>query len=146
MSVIISKIKQNKENTIDFGKLHSSVYSAVLVSMAKAKQSSVADMRKPKKGKVYPTIQKGGRVFSNHQASAPGESPAVLTGTLINSIREEMHHSRDFIMGTVYIDPRIGYASVLNNVLGRPIFDNIKEPVETFLFSSIEKAIKESLK
>lgn len=43
------------------------------------------DMAAPKHGSVYPSGQSG-----EHQASAPGESPAVDYGVLINSIQTQM--------------------------------------------------------
>lgn len=65
--------------------------AAIKSGVAQAVHDAAVDIRKdihesmeePKHGNVYMI---GGKA---HQASAPGESPAVLTADLINSIREE---------------------------------------------------------
>lgn len=44
-----------------------------------------AEMAEPKHGAIYPRMQTG-----EHQASAPGEAPAVDYGVLINSIQTQM--------------------------------------------------------
>lgn len=61
---------------------------------------------------------KSGRWYSNHRASAPGEAPAMDTGTLANSIDTERESPGAWVVytnvdyaeylefGTVYIAPR----------------------------------------
>jgi phage gpG-like protein len=61
---------------------------------------------------------KSGRKYGGHQASAPGEAPAIDYGTLVNSIQVEMVNDLQAIvytnteyavgleLGTVHIRPR----------------------------------------
>ena len=46
---------------------------------------TLSDRSGPRTGRIYSTGKKGER-FATHQASAPGEPPAKLTGLLIGSI------------------------------------------------------------
>jgi hypothetical protein len=48
--------------------------------------------------KVAMAAEKSGRIYGSHQASAPGEAPAVDTSVLINSIQREVQGTE----GAVY--------------------------------------------
>lgn len=72
-----------------------------------------AEMAEPKHGAIYPRGQAG-----EHQASAPGEAPAVDYGVLINSIQTQMvrddlglvftntEYAAPLEYGTVRMEPR----------------------------------------
>jgi HK97 gp10 family phage protein len=51
---------------------------------------------------------KSGHLYDNHQASAPGEAPAVDTGTLLNSLTSELEGP-----GTAVVYTNVEYASYL---------------------------------
>ena len=61
------------------------------------------DMNAPKSGRVYNIrIGRGGRILKNiksHQASAPGESPAVISGKLRNSLYSRVEGSNQLRIG-----------------------------------------------
>lgn len=61
----------------------SGVGQAVHKAAVEIRQDVHESMEEPKHGNVYLI---GGK---SHQASAPGEAPAVLTADLINSVKEE---------------------------------------------------------
>lgn len=53
-----------------------------------------------------------GRKYGRHQASAPGETPAVDTGNLVNSIRSELVESTD-TNATANVSTGVEYAAWL---------------------------------
>lgn len=77
-------------------------------------------------------LPKFGNVYGNHQASEPGEPPAIDTGDLVDSVRTSMEsptsgtieytsdHAAAMEYGTVYIEPRPFLRPALDSE--RPIF------------------------
>lgn len=72
---------------------------------------------------------KSGRMYGDHQASAPGESPAVDTSNLINSIQTDM----DGTEGTVYTNAE--YAEIME--FGAPMANIAPRP---FMAPAAERA------
>lgn len=75
--------------------------------------------------------QRSGRMYGGHQASAPGEPPAVRTGTLRNS-----WHPETYVSGTTFkssIETGVGYDQLLEDgtpggqMAPRPHHDRIKD-------------------
>lgn len=68
--------------------------------------------------KVDMAQSKSGRMYGDHQASAPGESPAVDISNLINSIQTDADE------GIVYTNaeyaPPLEYGAPMNNLEPRP--------------------------
>ena len=80
------KIKKLKSNTEDQIKIE-------LYEIGKdLKKKALELIDEPKTGKIY-TIEIGGQLIV-HQASAPGEAPAILTGRLRRSINYKVIGSR----------------------------------------------------
>ncbi len=68
------------------GQLPDITADAAMAGVHVARQWMGVEIAKPKSGKVY----KVNRGRQTHQASAPGEAPAMETGNLVNSIAEEL--------------------------------------------------------
>lgn len=68
------------------------------------------------------TAPHSGRIYGEHQASAPGEMPAVDTSTLLGSLGVEAEPGSTY--GEVYVSPDyalpLEYGSPANNVAPRP--------------------------
>lgn len=89
-----------------------------------------ASMEEPKTGKWY----------GDHQASAPGEAPAVDMGELVNSVQAEKQEAFSWL---VFTD--VEYAPVLEfggrNVAPRPSFGPAADAVQPSFEESMEKLI-----
>ena len=92
-----------------------------------------------------------GRVYGKHKASAPGETPAVDTGVLVNSIKTELVSSSDS-EAWVQVGTGVEYAEWLEfgtskmaaRPFMRPAYDNneakIKDIIRKFAKQNIEGA------
>ncbi len=119
--------------------LYKEVIKAVTVATEFARKAAREDMRKPKTGNVY-------RIFGiDHVSSAPGESPAVLTGNLINGLTTSIIPSPVAITGLVSTSPNAPYAEILNYNLDRPIFGNIEKAADHFFMLQIESVMERIL-
>jgi hypothetical protein len=112
--------------------LYKEIIKAVAISTEYARKVAREDMRKPKTGNIYKILG------VDHQASAPGESPAVLTGTLINGLSTSMTASPMMITGQVATSPDAFYAGFLDEQLDRPIYRNIESAAEHFFITQLE--------
>ena len=74
------------------------------------------------------TSPASGKIYGNHQASAPGEPPATDTGFLVNSIQAELNGPGD--VGTIEVGAL--YGAILEDGLDRP-----------FIMPSIDKVLSE---
>lgn len=94
-----------------------------------------------------------GRIYGGHQASAPGETPAVDTGVLVNSIASELAETSETSatanVGTgieygVYLE--FGTSKMQPRPFMRPAIDNNKEriisTVRNYAKRSTENAVK----
>jgi HK97 gp10 family phage protein len=94
-----------------------------------------------------------GRVYAGHRASAPGETPAVDTGVLGNSINTQLVSSSD-TSAFAEVGTGVEYGEFLEfgtskmeaRPFMRPGFDNneqkIKDTIRTFAKKQIENATK----
>ncbi len=122
----------NSGFTEDAGEnLYKDIIKAVAISTEYARKIAREDMRKPKTGNIYKILG------VDHQASAPGESPAVLTGTLINGLTTSITPSPMMITGQVATSPDAFYAGFLEDY-NRPIFRNIEGAAEHFFMKQLE--------
>jgi len=97
-------------------------------------------MKKPKHGITY-RVSKGGRVVM-HTASAPGESPANLTGNLKRGLDYEVQGSDEMIFG---VKDTVNYAGYLEDgtskMKSRPyLITSIKEN-----YGNIQKHFEERI-
>ena len=67
---------------------------AVRATALRIETTAKESMAGPKSGRIYP------RSSGEHQASAPGEAPAIDTGALVNSVGMEMVSSLTAQVGT----------------------------------------------
>jgi HK97 gp10 family phage protein len=94
-----------------------------------------------------------GRMYGRHRASAPGETPAVETGNLVNSINTQLASSSD-TNATAEVGTGVEYAEFLEfgtsrmeaRPFMRPAIDNnltkIQETIRRFAKQQIEGATK----
>jgi hypothetical protein len=105
---------------------------------AAAVQKAVSDIEAESKRRM--TDSKTGRIYGNHQASAPGEAPAVDSGGLFNSIQGVMTAP---MSGIVYTDKE--YAPVLEfggaKMEARPIFGPVAEEVGQRYTEAMEQVL-----
>lgn len=105
-----------------------------------AVQKAVMDIEAESKRRM--TEPKHGRLYGEHQASAPGEAPAVDTGGLINSIQGVMNSP---MSGVVFTDKE--YAPVLEfggvDMQARPIFGDVVEAVAESFQDAMAKVLDE---
>lgn len=105
-----------------------------------AVQKAVMDIEAESKRRM--TGPKHGRIYGDHQASAPGEAPAVDTGGLINSIQGIMNSP---MSGVVFTDK--DYAPVLEfggvHMQPRPIFGDVVEDVAESFQEAMSKVLDE---
>jgi HK97 gp10 family phage protein len=106
-------------------------------------------------GKVKESIgaEKHGIAYGTHVASAPGETPAVLTGNLLNSIGSRLIEASD-ISARAAVGTNAEYAAALeygtSHIAARPYLrpavdenaENIVGAMETILQQEIEAAWK----
>jgi len=92
-----------------------------------------------------------GRIYGKHKASAPGETPAVDTGVLVNSINTELVSSSDSEAwaqvgtGVEYAEwLEFGTSKMAARPFMRPAYDNneakIKDIIRKFAKQNIEGA------
>jgi hypothetical protein len=95
-------------------------------------------MMGPKHGKVY---QKPGRV---HQASAPGEAPAIDLGNLINSLNVEIVSdlTARVTVGAEYGSP-LEFGTVDGRVAPRPFLRPAAAQVRAAFFRAIREVVHE---
>jgi hypothetical protein len=105
---------------------------------AAAVQKAVSDIEAETKRRM--SDSKTGRIYGNHQASAPGEAPAVDSGGLFNSIEGVMTAP---LSGIVFTDKE--YAPVLEfggaKMEARPIFGPVAEEVGQQLTDAMEQVL-----
>lgn len=94
--------------------LEPAIRALVAVTASNIIRDTKVDMRRPKSGRVY--SYKGAR----HQASAPGETPAVRSGALFRSLNRKLFNAPGGSIGIVTTD--IPYAKYLIRN-DRPIFN-----------------------
>ena len=94
-----------------------------------------------------------GKMYGGHRASAPGETPAVDTGVLVNSINTQLVSSSD-TEAIAEVGTGVEYAEFLEfgtskmeaRPFMRPAFDNneakIKDTIRRFAKQQIEGATK----
>lgn len=63
---------------------------------------------------------KSGRWYGGHQASAPGEAPAVDTGTLINSVQTDVQGTEGSVYTNQEVAPMLEYGT--SRMAPRPFF------------------------
>jgi HK97 gp10 family phage protein len=94
-----------------------------------------------------------GKMYGSHRASAPGETPAVDTGVLVNSINTQLVSSSDTEAiaevgtGVLYSEfLEFGTSRMEARPFMRPAFDNneakIKDTIRRFAKQQIEGATK----
>lgn len=83
---------------------------------------------------------KSGRMYGEHQASAPGEAPAIDLGLLVNSIQGEMVGE---LSGVVYTDKEYGPPLEFgtHRIAPRPFFGPAAEAVRPSFEQSIRNLI-----
>lgn len=100
--------------------------------------------RGPKTGRVY-TRGGGQNLSAEHQASAPGESPATDSGDLVVSVYFEQTQKL-----TATIGSRLAYAYYLefgtSRIAPRPAWVPASEKGQKALNKRIEKALREAAK
>ncbi len=80
-----------------------------------------------------------------HQASAPGDAPAVDTGALVNSIKTEADGSNRVLVGTnsEYAEPlEFGTARMAARPFLRPAIENSKERIETVVIKKAKDILE----
>lgn len=99
------------------------------------------------RGDIVKRIQRGpatGRVYGNHQASAPGEAPATDTGRLVNST---VYKREGRISASVGSD--LAYAAMLefgtSKIDPRPAWIPALEDAKPKYIKRLEKALCESI-
>lgn len=99
------------------------------------------------RGDIVKRIQRGpatGRVYGNHQASAPGEAPATDTGRLVNST---VYKREGRISASVGSD--LAYAAMLefgtSKIDPRPAWIPALEDAKPKYIKRLEKALGESI-
>lgn len=91
-----------------------SVVSRICEDSAKAIETDV---------KAGMAESKAGRVYEGHQASAPGEMPAVDTGALVNSIQTEQDGATKWVVYTnMEYAPHLEYGAPAAGIAPRPFF------------------------
>ncbi len=115
-------------------KMRSEVAAIVRDAIQSLEERVEESMTWPKSGRLYP--RPGGRI---HQASAPGEPPAVDTGKLIKSIQSEMESET---IGVVYSDdveyaPYLEYGTV--RVAPRPFMAPAAEYIRPQFLDELSK-------
>ena len=87
---------------------------------------------------------KSGEIYDNHQASAPGEMPAIDPGNLANSITSEYDGPTGAVVYTnVGYAPDLEYGTV--HMEARPFFTPAAEEVRPF-FEGVARVIGERLR
>jgi hypothetical protein len=90
----------------------------------------------PKTGRIYPELRKNGVIYTNHQASSIGESPAVLTGEFIGAYRSNVTLSTQGLSEMNFYN-NTDYTEILYN-MGRDIFP-INQETDPSLFNPYVK-------
>jgi len=103
---MINTQSENKTPEL-FQKLEAAVSRFITATAGEIAGSARASMKTPKSGRLYGT----------HRASAPGESPASMSGRYIDSIRIIQASSLEAKVGA-----SVPYAPVLEYGLGRPLW------------------------
>ena len=116
-------------------RLYEDILKAVAVSTEHARKLAREDMRKPKTGNVYKFFG------AEHIASAPGESPAVLSGTLINGLSTSLTPTPYEITGKISTSPEAFYAQFLDEELDKPIYRNIENAAEHYFKTQINAVL-----
>jgi phage gpG-like protein len=70
--------------------------------------------------KIDMASAKSGQMYGDHQASAPGEAPAVDTSALINSIQTEVNGSEGEVYTNAEYAVHLEYGAPMNNLEPRP--------------------------
>lgn len=70
--------------------------------------------------KVGMAAAKSGAWYDDHQASAPGEMPAIDTSALVNSIQTEVQGSEGAVYTNMETAPHLEYGAPAGNLLPRP--------------------------
>lgn len=142
--------RKNQKVLVKIAKIDKSMHEGMrlgFIEMGKnlVRQTENKILSEPKQGKVYKNIRlKNGDVVSEHTSSAPGQTPALLSG--------EYHDELDYIpngwQGLQFINeaPHAEYLELgTKNMLPRPgmrnaIVDNLKSN-RKYLETNIEKEI-----
>jgi HK97 gp10 family phage protein len=104
-------------------------------------------------GKIKESMgeQKSGRMYGKHQASAPGEAPAIDTGALLNSINTELTAATptkaegQVATNQVYAPPlEFGTSRMAARPFMRPAADKHQDKVAEATQAALAKAIKEA--
>ena len=83
---------------------------------------------------------KHGRTYGNHTASAPGESPAVDTSFLTNSIQVVMESDSEGVIGTnAEYAPHLEYGTV--RMSPRPFFAPAFDEMKPIFEAELKKAV-----
>ena len=94
-----------------------------------------------------------GRVYGKHKASAPGETPAVDTGNLVNSINTTLDRA-SATEAWANVGPTVEYGAYLefgtSKMAARPFMrpgldsseDKIRDTIKTFLKQAIDGAAR----
>ena len=88
--------------------------------------------------------RKSGRIYKRgknrkHQASAPGEYPAVDTGRLRNSLGKSEPSSLDDLTAEIFT--RISYAALLEEEKNRPFISQGLEQTRPYFAETLEKEV-----
>ena len=110
--------------------MESEVSRVVRTAALRVEQESKASMSGPKHGRIY---SRGGRL---HQASAPGEPPAVDTGKLKNAIITEMETPL-----RAHVIANTPYARILEMRRRRKFFKPVVDGLKDWFVQSIDAAL-----
>ena len=132
MKLIVKKIYNNLPQIT--AEMSDKVEAAVRKTTFDISATAKLSMGPPKHGQQY---QRYGKI---HTASAPGEAPAIDTGNLVNSIREEFPSSKQGVVFTgVEYAPGLEFGSL--KVLPRPFFIPAAEKVWPKFIAALKSLI-----
>lgn len=116
MQGIAIKLTSNKFG--DLARRLPQVVNEICETSAKAIEvDAKASMGEPKSGRIYSI---GG---VDHQASAPGESPAIETGNLLSGIQTEADGATRWVVyTTASYSVELEYGAPARNLMPRPFF------------------------
>ena len=120
---------------------------ATMAGALYAEKEIKESMSKPKTGRIYNVqkiSKKGKKSLKVHQASAPGEPPAIDTGALVNSIKAERVGTTDARTFTNNEQaPHLEYGTV--KMPARPFMTPAGYKAVEFMDKYIDKALKNEL-
>lgn len=127
----------NGKVTVDFNHI-SNYASDTTRKLSAAIRASAVDYEAEIKSRMRSSG--GGRIYDLHQASAPGQPPAVDTGQLINSITTEIDDN------SATIGTNVEYAMPLefgtDRMAARPVWIPTLEDMKPEIKAKIESALK----